>query len=207
MSGMLPYSDKNIIRISEYFENIYNGSMWNCLFITGCSTGARISELINLKRSDVLDKNCQIKNSVKLPKLKTRKENDFRIIPLSKKNKQALFIHLQVMEKNGFAFDEDFLFTVKNDVVCYDQIYRKFRATYQKLQIATAHGTHGMRKTFAKKIYLYYRALNPHDPLQPLIQTQRALGHAKLETTLNYLDFLLNDLSEAVCSFDEIFCF
>jgi integrase len=51
-------------------------------------------------------------------------------------------------------------------------------------------GTHGMRKTFANRVY---RQLH-HD----LVKTQRAMGHKNINSTVAYLSFVEDEIDAAI---------
>jgi integrase len=51
-------------------------------------------------------------------------------------------------------------------------------------------GTHAMRKTFATKVYTRLQ----HD----LVKTQRALGHRNINSTVSYLSFCEDDVTQAI---------
>ena len=62
--------------------------------------------------------------------------------------------------------------------------------SYQANGLAVQLGTHAMRKTFANRMY---ERLN-HD----LAQTQRALGHANINSTVSYLSFRQDEIDAAI---------
>jgi site-specific recombinase XerD len=61
---------------------------------------------------------------------------------------------------------------------------------YATAGISGKLGTHAMRKTFASRVY----ELLGHD----LVKTQRALGHASINSTVAYLSFAESDIEAAI---------
>jgi integrase len=70
------------------------------------------------------------------------------------------------------------------------QAWRLLQEAYQSNELPGKLGTHAMRKTFANRMYEH---LN-HD----LVKTQRALGHANINSTVQYLSFREEEIDAAI---------
>ena len=70
------------------------------------------------------------------------------------------------------------------------QAWRILREAVTTNELTGKLGTHAMRKTFANRAY---EKLN-HD----LVKTQRALGHANINSTVQYLSFREEEIDAAI---------
>ena len=64
------------------------------------------------------------------------------------------------------------------------------KRAFQKCGLTGKLGTHCMRKTFAIRVY--------HNLGKDLIKTQRAMGHASVNSTVSYLSFAESDVDDAI---------
>ena len=74
--------------------------------------------------------------------------------------------------------------------VSREQAWRLLVSAYRDNELVGKLGTHAMRKTFAGRMYDKLT----HD----LVKTQRALGHANINSTVQYLSFREEEISEAI---------
>ena len=135
------------------------------LFYLGIKTGLRVSELLSIKAwqldSDVL--NIERKN--------VKGKRASRSLYLNS-NTQKMIIEL----KNNIPKSNcEYLFPCSRF-----HIYRELKNAAKKAGINCNLGTHGMRKTFAKKVY----ELSSKD----LLLTKIALGHVSINSTIQYLE-------------------
>jgi len=71
-----------------------------------------------------------------------------------------------------------------------EQAWRIIKEAFNANELQGKLGTHAMRKTFANRMY---DKLN-HD----LVKCQRAMGHANINSTVAYLSFREEEISEAM---------
>ena len=71
-----------------------------------------------------------------------------------------------------------------------EQAWRILKEAFNSNELAGKLGTHAMRKTFCNRMY---DKLN-HD----LVKTQRAMGHANINSTVQYLPFREEEIDAAV---------
>jgi integrase len=128
------------------------------------ATGCRVSEINQLRKSDLDFHN----DTITVSWLKSRKKLR-RNIPLHKQLKEILYIYTASM-----AYDE-----------------RLFPVTRQRIyQICQNYGfdhPHKLRHSFA--INFIRQANNPHS----LITLKRIMGHARIDTTMQYLEIVPAD--------------
>jgi integrase len=70
------------------------------------------------------------------------------------------------------------------------QAWRILQEAFAANELTGKLGTHAMRKTFANRVY---EKLN-HD----LVKSQRALGHANINSTVQYLSFREEEIDAAI---------
>ena len=71
-------------------------------------------------------------------------------------------------------------------------VYHIFRE-----KLGEGYGTHWMRKTFAQELFRYFMHQNTADPMRALELTKRALGHARIDTTIRYLGITEESIENA----------
>ncbi len=142
-----------------------------CLFALGLATGFRVSELLSLTREDVWH-NSAPKGSVAVRRANMKGKAASRSVPLSQGAKEAI---LNYFEQFDNSFDENsrlFPFTRQHAA-------RILAHAYKAAGLGEGYSTHSMRKTFAKRVY---EKLGRN-----LVNTQRAMGHKSVNSTVAYL--------------------
>lgn len=153
------------------------------LAAVGVTTGCRISELLHLRRGDILDDNGVIRDRIRFVQLKTRREDDFRNLMIPADFQAYVITHLHAEQKLGYEMPGDWLFRG----TCGRPMQRQaVYATFRRM-LGTGYGTHWMRKTFAQELYKFFLAENSRDSLRALDLTRQALGHKRIDTTIKYL--------------------
>ena len=150
------------------------------LFVTGCATGLRISDLRRLRVVDVRDKTHLVVRTKKTGK---------RVMILVTDHLAAAFRSYT----NGKE-DNDYLFASRKG---WNQPLSR-GAFYQILRQAAAAcgvhriGTHSMRKTFGWHFY---------QQTKDVAQLQELLGHQHPSVTLRYIGVVQDDLDQAMKRF------
>jgi site-specific recombinase XerD len=94
-----------------------------------------------------------------------------------------IYRHLRSEEQRGHDMPTDWIFRgKKGNHLLRQTAYKKF---YNFL--GSGYGTHWMRKTFAGELFRYLLRENPADPMRALELCRKALGHARIDTTVKYL--------------------
>lgn len=175
MIGAKPLSDIEIELILSSLTSNRN----RCLVLTGIRTGFRISELLSITVQDVVQYE-KVMDSITIKRSKMKGKHQSRSVVLHDQVKQALMAMSVLTMK-----PEDKLFPISRM-----QASRILKEAVQKAKIEGRVSTHSMRKTFAKKIY---EKLD-HD----LVGTQKALGHASMNSTVSYLSFAQETIDDAI---------
>lgn len=148
----------------------------------GVTTGCRISELLALRRFDLIDRDGNFRDRISFLLLKKKKTvhrklripNDFRPFVAAHLNRDSL---------RGYDRPDQYVFRGKcGRHLTRQTVYRVFRQI-----LGEGHGTHWMRKTFAQLIFHFFLRDNPADPMRALELTRKALAHERIDTTVKYL--------------------
>ena len=160
-----------------------------CLFILGIRTGYRIRELLSLRVADVYQYG-QVVERVTVERRNMKGSRRSRTVPLHPEAREAIATWLAEI---GTADRARPLFASRQrprKPICYGQARRILREIYEANGLEGNLATHAMRKTFAANIH---RALG-----NDLFKTQRALGHASIQSTIHYLQADLEEIDEAI---------
>lgn len=152
----------------------------------GVTTGCRITEILSLRRFDLLTREGKMKDRIAFLKLKAKNRDGapiHRKMSIPESYRPYIIRHLIREEKRGYDRPDDLVFRGHLGMpLSRITVYRIFRE-----KLGEGFGTHWMRKTFAQEIFHFFIRSNPADPMQALEMTRRALSHARLDTTVKYL--------------------
>lgn len=158
-----------------------------CLFVVGINSGLRISDLLKLRISDVIEGN-KIKDRIRLREKKTNKFKDF---PLSDKTKSALKEYLNTRKYND---NEPLFISRKNKgFLLRQQAYKIINNVAQEVGIKEKIGTHTLRKTFG-----YHAYKNGYD----IAIIQKLFNHSSTSVTLRYIGITQDNLDDIYLSLD-----
>lgn len=159
------------------------------MFLLGVRTGFRISEILSLRLKDVVSGE-DVAHSVCVQRKNMKGHISGREVPLHNEARSALRPLIEQLSKNGKQ-PETFLFLSREgSQLSRKQAWKILTSAYRQSGAFGRIGTHGMRKTFAARIY---ERLN-HD----LIGTQKALGHKSVNSTTSYLSFADDTVNKAI---------
>ena len=158
------------------------------LFVLGINSGLRVSDLLALKVSDVMDDSGNIKDRISMREKKTGKSKDF---PIGKNARKAIKEYMGTVETES----ELPLFQSKkgNGAITRVQAYRILNEAARTVGIKEKIGTHTLRKTFG---YHAYKA--GYD----LSQIQKLLNHSSPGVTLRYIGITQEQLDEIYMRLD-----
>lgn len=141
------------------------------LFVLGINTGLKISEILSLKISDLLDEKKRMKSFLELNII-----GEGTPIYINSKVKKALQVYLSV--KSYQHSDYLFTSTKTNQPITRQQAYRIINHAAKTVGIEGKIGTHSMRKTFGYHAYKKGVAVS---------LLQNLFGHSTPTETLKYL--------------------
>lgn len=174
--------DSNILLISKlYQEQNYKFSL---LIALGSFFGIRISDLLNLKWSDI-----QNADTLSIIEKKTKKQRTIKINDQLKKHIQSCYKEIKPQSIN------DFIFTSKKGSVYSVQrinsVFKEIKVRYN-LKIKN-FSTHSMRKTFGRQVY---NNAGSNAELA-LVKLSELFNHSDVRTTRKYLGLRTEELMEA----------
>lgn len=144
------------------------------LFTFGLNVGLRITDILNFKLSDILDKKGNIVDLIQLYEAKTGKHKRF---PINKTVKKAIQSYLDSLESYNM---DDYLFKSRqgdNKPLTRFMAYRILNSAANQVGIEDM-GTHSMRKTFG---YFAYKAGTDITLLMDIF------NHSSPQITLRYI--------------------
>jgi integrase len=169
------------------------------LFALGLATGLRISELLAIRRRDVLDDSGELRRRIVSYHTKGDKK---RVVPVNELAVPYLRTWLTVQEARGLCGGAVPVFSYgRGRPIDRTHVWRLIRGAARRSGAVPAwggsFGTHSMRKTYARAQYLYWEGRRAAgEKIEPLLKCQEALGHADIRATTHYLRFMLGDTEE-----------
>ena len=166
---------------------------WSCYVALAVLSGCRVSELLALRRRDLIDAAGNLRERVTFVKLKARSGVRSRKLFIPEIFRPYIIAHLNAEAERGYLEPEDFVFRGQlGRELSRFTVYNHFRTL-----LGAGFGTHWPRKTFAQEMFHYFLQQNSADPLRALELTRRALGHARIDTTVRYLGIDETAIEEA----------
>ena len=167
---------------------------YQALCAIGVTTGCRITEILALRRFDLLTREGRLKDRIAFLKLKVKSAKTLhRKIAIPEAYRPYIMRHLQDEEAKGYDRPDDVVFRGKmGKALSRLTVYHIFRR-----KLGEGYGTHWMRKTFAQEMFRHFLRQNTGDPMRALELTRRALGHARLDTTVKYLGITEQSIEDA----------
>ena len=158
-----------------------------CLFTIGINSGLRISDLLKLIVSDVIDGN-KVKDRIRLREKKTNKFKDF---PLSDNAKSAIKEYLKTRNYNP---NEPLFLSRKNKgFLLRQQAYKIINDVAKSIGIKEKIGTHTLRKTFGYHVYN-----NGYD----VTLIQKLFNHSTPAITLRYIGITQDEMDDVYLNLD-----
>jgi site-specific recombinase XerD len=182
--GTRAFTNEELIKMFEGFESKRDST----LFLLGTKTGFRISELLSIKVSDLYGYDYRLKSILTVSKQKMKGKTASRSIPLSNDTLCALNNYLSTLPT-----EQVYLFESREKTkLSRTQAWRNITQVARKIGLTGKIATHSARKTYAKNVY---EKLG-----KDLVKTQKAMGHASINSTVAYLQVNMDEINEAIKS-------
>ena len=163
-------------------HSLRNQSIW----VFGCNTGLRISDILGLNVEDVRNKQY-----IEIIEKKTKKYKRF---PLNDKLKSLIKKYLVERDKTySITGDEPLFVGKKHCRLDRSQVYRILNNACSHVGIIANIGTHTMRKTFG---YHHYQKF--HD----IALLQKIFNHSSPSITMRYIGIAQEELDESYKNFE-----
>lgn len=179
----------NEIEIKVLLNNFKDTSLKN-IVLFGLYTGCRLNEIINIQWKDINlnDKVLVIRNKENF-KTKTGK---IRQIPISEGLYTMLFDMLNVSGNENIislSDPEKYLFTRNGYKLNKNTVSKNFKEVLRALNFPEKFHFHCLRHTFITNLIKSGVNIN---------YVKEIAGHSEIQTTMNYIHIVTNDLREAV---------
>ena len=132
MKGCRPLTTEERTEVAGSFAGRY-ASRDRALFVLGCMTGLRVSELLSIKVKDVLNGNGQLADSVYIERRAVKGRTSGRRIMLNAEAKQALTEWLAELEQRGLAGPNCFVFQSQKSCRRPMSVVQAWRITAQSV--------------------------------------------------------------------------
>ena len=186
-------------------KRLFSGKMATrnlALFLLGANTGFRITELLSLRLGDVLEQDGMIKARIVVSRRFMKGKRAGRNVYLNEYARKGLRPWLVVLRDSCVIHKDDFVFRsygMGNRAIGRVQAWKILTKVYHTAGLTGKLGTHAMRKTFANNIYRQLlNRVAAGEAIDAFRATSKALGHADIKSTDQYLSFLTEDIDETI---------
>ena len=192
----------DILKVSRYLvaKGRYRDNM---LFIVGINFGLRVSDLLQLRFSMLLDNDLAFRNSFPILEKKTsntRRVKKNRYITINEAAIEAITLYLKEMVKQGKSVHlSDYLFRGEsnrcggqNKPMSRVSVDRLLKGIAREVGLTTKVSTHTLRKTFG----YHQMVMSGNDP-RKLLLLQKMFGHSTAAQTLDYIGITSEEIEDA----------
>ena len=206
MKGARPLNKREINHILPDFRG-RNRLRDRALFTTGITCGFRIQELLSLRVKDIILAG-KVVNRVTVEKRNTKGRIESRNVQLLDTAREYLLAWItNGLWQRGYVSPETYLFKSEygvNRPISARQAHRILTRNFERNRLPGKLGTHCMRKTYAKHMYEDFQARRAAgESIDPLPNVSKALGHKSLNSTMNYLSFMTEDIDISAANMER----
>lgn len=188
----------DIIRVSKYLIG-HNRYRDNMLFIVGINFGLRVSDLLTLRFTNLINDDCTFRDRFAILEKKTkntRKHKRNRYITINTAVVEAVTLYL---ENTPDVHLSDYMFRSeshngnnKNKPIHRGSVDVILKGIAKDLGLGNRMSTHALRKTFA----YHQMVMSGNDP-RKLLLLQKMFGHSTSAQTLDYIGITGEEIDEA----------
>lgn len=190
-------SMEDILIISDY---LVKNQRWrdNMLFIVGINFGLRVSDLVKLRFSHLINDNLTFKDRFAILEQKTkntRKVQKNRYVTINMAVIEAVTLYLEHtpgVKLSDYMFRSLSNRCTSNTPLSRMSVDRILKGIADDLGLNVKVSTHTLRKTFA----YHQMAMSGNDP-RKLLLLQKILGHSSMSQTLDYIGITRDEIDEA----------
>lgn len=188
----------DIIRISQFLIG-HKRYRDNMLFIVGINFGLRVSDLVTLRFSHLINDDCTFRDRFSILEKKTkntRKHKRNRYITINTAVVEAVTLYL---ENTPGVRLSDYMFrsesnngSNQNKPIHRASVDTMLKGIARDLGLGNRMSTHSLRKTFA----YHQMVMSGNDP-RKLLLLQKMFGHSTAAQTLDYIGITSEEIDEA----------
>ena len=160
-------SKKDILRIIKYLRE--KNILYSTIFQFGIYSGLRVSDILALNVSDVLNK--------KYVEIREKKTHKYKKIPINNRLEEVINEYLSYRQEM-YCQNRALFVSKKGCRLGRSQVYRFINEACKELDIEGDFGTHTMRKTFG---YHFYQ------DTKDIVLLQKIFNHSSPSVTLHYI--------------------
>lgn len=195
-----PFSEEQMIKIlKSYAFGIGDRLRNQTIFSIECSTGARINEIMKLRRKDVLNFDGSIKKIIYYTR--TKNKSTIKVDFVNPLGRHFLEKWIKRMEKQGGMRTNTHLFrspVYPQRALTIRQIQKIYLAAIRECGFRGNYGTHSCRKTWAMQTYRFYQGQrNRGEDIDPLIKLFETGRWKSFESMRHYLSFEKTGVEES----------
>ena len=173
-------------KVAEALRGTRKGPRDAALFILGITTGFRISELLSLRVGDVMD-DLGVRPTVTVKRRNMKRKQHGRTMDIVPLAASALKEWVKwAFTRWGVSYRDHLFCKSDGSPISRQEAWRILKRAYRRAGVRGAVATHSMRKTFVSMAREYARA--NVDDVEPLMFAQRMAGHARIDSTVKYLE-------------------
>lgn len=200
---------KNIEDINRITQYLIEQERWrdNMLFIVGINLGLRVSDLLRLRFSHMINDNFTFKDRFPLLEKKTkntRKTKKNRYLTINNAVVEAVTLYLEHTpgvklsdymfrsESTGGNYAEGNCATKEDRPLSRSSVDRILKGIARDLSLNCKVSTHTLRKTFA-----YHQMVMSGNSSRKLLVLQKMFGHSSAAQTLEYIGITREEIEDA----------
>lgn len=200
MRGCRPLDDGELDAMREAISRTRFAERNLTIFALGVNTGFRISEILSLRRRDVVDEDGDVRPVLVVAKRHMKGHKEGRGVKVSPALAESLRFWLEEMAEDGHSKASDLLFMAQGGrPLNRYQFWRIVREAKRAAGLKGKIATHSMRKTFANRVYSHFlKRAAAGEQIDPFRATSKAMGHREVTSTDKYLSFRNQEVDEAM---------
>lgn len=187
----------DVIRVSEFLigEERYRDNM---LFILGINFGLRISDLLQLRFTHLINDSFAFRDTFAILEKKTKntrrvRKNRYITINNAVIDAVTLYLeHTQNVKLSDYLFRSESNRCTENKPMHRNSADRILKGIADDLGLGNKMSTHSLRKTFA-----YHQMVMSNNDPRKLLLLQKMFGHSSAAQTLDYIGITGEEIEEA----------
>lgn len=206
MRGARPLNDGEVRLMFNALSDTRHAERNLTIFALGISTGFRISEILSLNRGDIEEPTGGVRIRITVQRRFMKGRRSSRTVFVNPSLRETLEYWLDCMDDRGHLQRDAPLFLAQSGRrMSRYNAWLILRTAARSAGLGGRIATHSMRKTFANRIYTTLLSRQAAgEAIDAFRTTSRALGHAKITSTDEYLSFREDDVETAIVAISDL---